>query len=280
MFKTRVLSGAIVAVVMLLFTWLGGAYLGLFLMCVSVIGQYEFYRATGVIAGDMKVSIPSVIGFGGTLFYYVFLLIPALDAVSMMFVLVLTLVVLMAVYVFTFPKYKADEIAFSFFGFFYVSIMLSFIYLTRTLPEGIYIVWLIFFSSWFCDVFAYLTGMLTGKHKLAPVLSPKKSVEGAVGGVVFPAIFGALYGYCINRYVSSGFPVAAFTALTAIGAIVSQIGDLGASAVKRNFEIKDYGSIIPGHGGILDRFDSVIFTAPMIYFTAGCFSEFFWVNLR
>jgi phosphatidate cytidylyltransferase len=280
MFKTRVLSGAIVAVVMLLFTWLGGAYLGLFLMCVSIIGQYEFYRATGVIAGGMKGGILSAIGFGGTVLYYVFLLIPAIDLAAMMFVLVLTLVVLMAVYVFTFPKFKAGEIAFSFFGFFYVSVMLSFIYMTRTLPEGIYIVWLVFFSSWFCDVFAYLTGMLIGKHKLAPILSPKKSVEGAVGGVVFPAIFGALYGYCINRYVSSGFPVASFTALTAIGAIVSQIGDLSASAIKRNFEIKDYGSLIPGHGGILDRFDSVIFTAPMIYFTAGCFLEFFWVSLK
>ena len=268
MFKTRVLSGAIVAAVMLLFTWLGGAYLGLFLMCVSVIGQYEFYHATRVLTEGRYWNILTAVGYGGTVLYYLLLLIPGVIPSASLFVIVLTFVVIMAVYVFNFPKYKAGEVAFAFFGFFYVSIMLSFIYHTRSAGNGIYIVWLIFFSSWFCDVFAYLTGMLLGKHKLAPVLSPKKSIEGAAGGIVFPTIFGAIYGYFISKYAVPDFPMITFTILTAIGAGVSQIGDLGASAVKRNFEIKDYGNLIPGHGGILDRFDSVIFTAPMIYFTA------------
>ncbi len=280
MFKTRLLSGIVVAAVMLLFTWLGGPYLGAFLMCVSIAGLHEFYRATGVIAPQKHLNALSAVGYAGTVLCYILLMLPGKELFSLLFVLVLALVVLMAVYVFGFPGYKAGEVAFTYFGFFYVSVMLSFIYLTRSLEMGIYIVWLIFFSSWFCDVFAYFTGMLIGKHKLAPVLSPQKSIEGAVGGVVFPAIFGAIYGYCINRYAASGFPVAAFTALTAIGAVVSQIGDLSASAIKRNYEIKDYGNLIPGHGGILDRFDSVIFTAPMIYFTAGCFLEYFWVNLK
>ena len=147
--------------------------------------------------------------------------------------------------------------------------MLSFLYLTRSLDNGIFIVWLVYTSSWLCDVFAYFTGMLLGKHKLCPQLSPKKSVEGAVGGIVIPAIIAGVYGYLIRGYYAPGFPVIpAFALITAIGAAASQLGDLSASAIKRNHDIKDYGKLIPGHGGILDRFDSMIFTAPMICFVA------------
>ena len=115
--------------------------------------------------------------------------------------------------------------------------------------------------------------MLFGKHKLAPVLSPKKSIEGAVGGVVFSAIFGGVYGFVISSYVSAQFSMTvACAVVSAFGAVVSQIGDLSASAIKRGFGIKDYGHLIPGHGGILDRFDSVIFAAPMVYIVSVIFT--------
>ena len=274
MFKTRLVSGIVVAAIMLLFAWLGGPYLSVFLMCVSIVGLNELYRATGVLKEGKYINTLTATGYGGTVLYYMTLLCCP-DVRVWLFVIVLVFIASMAVYVFTFPKYAAANVAFSFFGFFYVSVMLGFIYLTRAQAMGIYMVWLIFFSSWFCDVFAYLTGMLLGKHKLAPVLSPKKSIEGAIGGIVFPAFFGALYGFLIKRYALPDFPVVASAALSGIGAGVSQIGDLGASAIKRNFEIKDYGNIIPGHGGILDRFDSVIFTAPMVYFIS-YFMRGFW----
>ena len=278
MFKVRLLSSIVVAALMLLCAWLGGVYLLVLIAGVSIVGLYEFYHATGLLPDGKYIDLLTGVGYAGTIAYYLCLGYSQ-PLFAMLFVIVLLLVVFMGVYVFTFPKYVASSIVSAFFGFFYVSVMLGFVYLTRTLDKGIFIVWLIFFSSWFCDVFAYLTGMLLGRHKLAPVLSPKKSVEGAVGGVVFPAIFGAIYGYCINRYAIPGFSVAATAAVTAIGAVVSQVGDLSASAIKRNHDIKDYGNIIPGHGGILDRFDSVIFTAPMIYFTAVCFLEVFWKGL-
>ena len=97
---------------------------------------------------------------------------------------------------------------------------------------------------------------------MAPVLSPKKSVEGAVGGVIGAALLGTVYG------AATGGPMMEYALICAVGALISMVGDLAASAIKRNQEIKDYGTLIPGHGGILDRFDSVIFTAPVIYFLA------------
>lgn len=125
--------------------------------------------------------------------------------------------------------------------------------------------WLIFLCSWGCDTFAYCVGMLFGKHKLAPVLSPKKSIEGAIGGVVGAALLGALYGAVVNQYTVLDNTTLYFAIIGAVGAAISQFGDLVASGNKRQHNIKDYGKLIPGHGGILDRFDSVIFTAPLIY---------------
>ena len=99
-----------------------------------------------------------------------------------------------------------------------------------------------------------------GKHKMTPELSPKKTKEGAVGGILGAALLGAIYG------AVTGGTVWAYALICAVGGMISMIGDLSASAIKRNQGIKDYGDLIPGHGGILDRFDSVIFTAPNIYF--------------
>ena len=109
-------------------------------------------------------------------------------------------------------------------------------------------------------------GVLFLKHKLAPVLSPKKSIEGAVGGVVGAAAAGALFGAYLDSALFTENFVVLLAVVGGVGSVISQVGDLAASAIKRNHEIKDYGKLIPGHGGIMDRFDSVIFTAPITYF--------------
>ena len=179
------------------------------------------------------------------------------------------LIVLMMIYVFTYPKYRSEQVMLAFFGLFYVAFMLSYVYQIRMLPQGAFIVWLVFLCSWGCDTCAYCVGMLFGKHKMAPKLSPKKSIEGAVGGVVGAAILGAAYAAIINRVMSgTDASVIQYAIICAVGALISMVGDLAASAIKRNHDIKDYGNLIPGHGGILDRFDSVIFTAPIIYYMA------------
>ena len=104
---------------------------------------------------------------------------------------------------------------------------------------------------------------------MAPKLSPKKSIEGAIGGVIGAFLVGVLYGYILVRFQFLGQEnIWLIGVIAGIGAVISQVGDLAASAIKRNFSIKDYGKLIPGHGGIMDRFDSVMFTAPMIYYLA------------
>lgn len=108
--------------------------------------------------------------------------------------------------------------------------------------------------------------MLIGKHKMAPVLSPKKSVEGGVGGVLGAALLGSLYAAAINHFAGAGANALHYALICGVGSLIAQVGDLAASAIKRDNDIKDYGKLIPGHGGILDRFDSVIFTAPVIYY--------------
>ena len=155
----------------------------------------------------------------------------------------------------------------AFFGVIYVAFMISYMYKVRAMENGIYIVWLILIASWGNDTFAYFTGVLLGKHKMAPKLSPKKSIEGAVGGVLGAILLGAVYAFVISAKMSEviAHPVLVFTTASFLGAFISIVGDLAASAIKRDYGIKDYGNIIPGHGGILDRFDSCIFTAPVVY---------------
>lgn len=111
--------------------------------------------------------------------------------------------------------------------------------------------------------------MLVGKHKMAPKLSPKKSIEGAVGGVVGTVLLTMMYGLVFQEEMGlTANYIFILAGISGVGAVISMIGDLAASAIKRNYDIKDYGKLIPGHGGVLDRFDSVIFTAPIVYFMA------------
>ncbi len=265
MFKTRLISGIVLVALLLVFGVIGGDLLLAGLGVISLIGLYELYRVFHI-----EKRILGLTGYAATVLYYVFLKLGAYDIhLDLLLFSMILLILLMAVYVFSFPKYKADQVMAAFFGIFYVAVMLSCIYRTRELVNGQYLIWLIFLCSWGCDTCAYCVGMLMGKHKMAPVLSPKKSIEGAVGGVVGAALLTVIYGMVFREAMGSSMNhVFLLAGISAVGALISMVGDLAASAIKRNYEIKDYGTLIPGHGGILDRFDSVIFTAPIIYFLA------------
>ena len=268
MFFTRLLSSVVLVVLALVTILTGGYLLAAVLLFLSLTAFHELMKACKLSGEQGRISGPELIGGIGIIAYYLVMTLTQ-ERNYLFLILITILIAFMFLYVFTFPKYRAEQVMCAFFCVAYAPVMLSFIYLVRVLPYGIYTVWMIFISSWICDTCAYLSGMLLGKHKLAPVLSPKKSVEGAIGGIIGSALVGALYGYFMVEAVISEQQITwIFVLISAIGAVVSQVGDLAASAIKRNHEIKDYGKLIPGHGGVMDRFDSVIFTAPMIYFLA------------
>lgn len=264
MFKTRLLSGILLVIIALVTVIIGGPLLFGVLLLISLIGMSELYKVFGI-----EKKIPGIVGYIFAVIYYTLIYfepqIPGDKHVWYMMVFMGYLICLMAVLVFSYPKYNTQQIMAAFFGVFYVAVMLSYIYETRMLPAGVFTVWLVFICSWGCDTCAYCVGMLIGKHKMAPVLSPKKSVEGGIGGIAGAALIGVLYALAINYWGHADVNWISFSVIGAAGGAISQIGDLAASAIKRYHNIKDYGKLIPGHGGILDRFDSVIFTAPIIY---------------
>lgn len=259
-FLTRTISGIVLVIILLIVGLTGGNLLYAFTLAISLIGVYEMLGVMG-----LEKSLLGAFAYGGTCIYYIIIYFTETEHLGAFFIGYLMTV--LAVYVFTYPKYKTEEVLLGYFSVIYAAVLMSFIYLVRIYDDGIIMVWLVFLCSWGCDTCAYLTGVTCGKHKMAPVLSPKKSVEGGIGGVVGAVLLGALYGF-IMRNQASYFtnPIQMYSIICGIGAAISMVGDLAASAVKRNYGIKDYGALIPGHGGILDRFDSVIFTAPVIYF--------------
>ncbi len=267
MFVTRLISGIVLVVIALVTIIAGGPVLAVTLLLVSLIGMRELYRAVGVEKDAGALPLLTAAGYLGAVGLYA-LVYFGLES-YLLLALIGILVLLMGVYVFTFPRYHSEQVMAAFFGVVYVAVMLSFIYQTRNLTDGVFIVWLIFLCSWGCDTCAYCVGMLIGKHKMSPKLSPKKSIEGGIGGIAGAALLGCLYALAVGSHLETqGNQMISYALICAVGACVSTVGDLAASAIKRNHDIKDYGTLIPGHGGILDRFDSVIFTAPAIYFLA------------
>ena len=136
--------------------------------------------------------------------------------------------------------------------------------------DGLFYVLLVFAGAWFADAGGYFVGRIFGKHKLSPKISPNKTIEGAVGGVLFDVVFYLLMGLCYWLYqkqmgVLVEIHYIQLGILGAVTAVIGMIGDLSASAVKRQYGVKDFGTIFPGHGGVMDRFDSVLFVAPFLY---------------
>lgn len=260
MFWRRLLSSVILLAVTITVTLIGELPLILALGIISIIGLFELYRVMGIEKSSIAIfcyiaaaAYDAVIFFVGLSYNWIYF--------------ALLLIAFLMIYVFTYPRLHIKEIVGAFFGIFYVVFTLSFIYLTRSLNAGKIIVWLIFLSAWGSDTLAYCTGMLIGKHKMSPNLSPKKSVEGLIGGIVGAIILGALFVIIFKDSFDKVFnnSFLAVGIIMLVSSAISVVGDLAASAIKRNYDIKDYGNIIPGHGGILDRFDSIIITAPTVY---------------
>ena len=260
MFKQRLISGIVLLIIAAVTLYFGGFVTLFVTAAISLIGVFELLRVIGKETSPLAVVI-----YTATVLYYL-LLILDLDLYTMPLVL-FALIVLLTIYVFTFPRYEIGDVAIAFFSFFYVTVMLACIYRIRALSDGGALIVLVFLSAWGNDTLAYCAGRLFGKHKMSPVLSPKKTVEGAVGGVLGAGLLGVLYGLIAGRFIQASFSLPlVFGIVCLLGGMISIVGDLAASAIKRNYEVKDYSNLIPGHGGILDRFDSIIITAPIIYY--------------
>ena len=265
MFITRLLSGIVLLAIIISAGIFGGPVLLALGTLISLIGIFEYHRMTG-----LRKSPLFHVNWVVCLALNVMLFLERPQCADLMPIVALLL--LMGIYVIRYPKFDVKEIFTSYTGFIYVAVMLSFLYRVRTLENGILLYWLAFIGAWGSDTCAYCIGCLFGKHKAFPVLSPKKSVEGCIGGVAGTALIAGIYAACLNRFVEGvEVSVLVFVIIGIFASVVSQIGDLAASAMKRHYEIKDYGKLIPGHGGILDRFDSIIFTAPLVYIMAQIF---------
>ncbi len=262
-FWIRTASGFVMSCMLVVIFVLGGDVMLCFLGALSLIGLFELYRAL-----DLKWSVLSIIGYLSVIAHYVSLRF--IESKYIILIYACSLIAMLVVFVVSFPKFSLQQIFGAYVGIFYVGVTLSFLYLLRIHPpSGAYLVWLIVFASWGSDIFAYFAGMKLGKHPFAHKISPKKSLEGAIGGVAGAILLSVIYGFIVQKYIPDiKLAPLVFGITCGLGACVSQVGDLAASAIKRHVGIKDYGKIIPGHGGVLDRFDSMIIVAPVMYLVA------------
>lgn len=276
MLRTRIVSAIIALILLCLVVWADHTVLGIAIFFLALVGVNEFYNAVKS-AGCKPIR---AVGFVLCLPILFFALRDRLQIQTMeetayyakllALLFCAVIMVLLLFIVFRHERYNIIDIALTVFGAFYVVFLFSFIVLTRELDHGFYFIWLIFIGAFATDTAAYFTGSfiagkLLGRHKLAPYVSPNKSVEGAIGGIIGCIVLTMVYGILINRHVGD-IPYYHYIAIGGINGVLSQLGDLSASAIKRYTGIKDYGKLMPGHGGVLDRFDSILFTAPVVYF--------------
>ncbi len=253
--KTRVLSGLIM-LPLLGVVLLGGKVLLGACFIIGGAGIWEFYRSfeTSGIKPSYFVAFLSLITL-----YLINLFCPGDPSFYMLWFFGAALMSLL--YLFKIKERQLADAMVTLTGIFYVIYFSYHVALVAQIPDYGILVWLIFLTAFGTDIMAYFTGYAFGKHKLCPDISPKKTIEGSIGGTLGSILHCGVFGYFV---VPELLIHCLFIGL--LGGIVSQLGDLTASIFKRKLNIKDYGNLIPGHGGILDRFDSVLFTAPIIYY--------------
>lgn len=249
----RVISALVGIPLILAAVWYGGGLLAILLALLILLAQFELNRILSRMEIKVTVLLNALcsLAFLGMAFWGINNLSLVFGAVTFIY---------LGSLVFKFPTYTFADVATNLLGVFYTGWFLSLLYQIRGLPEGIYYLSLLFFCNWASDTFAYFVGMNVGKTRLAPEVSPKKSVEGSIGGMI-----GAIL---VAMAFKKLLPQADLWMLAFLGLFISlfgQLGDLVESALKRQAGIKDSGNLIPGHGGVLDRFDSVLLSAPLVY---------------
>jgi phosphatidate cytidylyltransferase len=254
--------GAAIMLPLVIFLFLGKEYLFGITLVVSLFGMYEFYK----VMKNKNINPLSIFAYIACLLYFYLVYndqsLNRTAALNVIFLFVLLCVPVIN------TKYNIIDVAITYVGYIYICIFFSFIPLINMKASGAYLVWIPFVAAFSCDTLAYYTGRLLGKggkHKLCPLVSPNKTVEGAIGGLLGSALITLAFGIIINK----NLPIMSLYNYLIIGLIcgvLCQFGDLVASSIKRYLDVKDYSKLIPGHGGILDRFDSILFASVVVYY--------------
>jgi len=225
---------------------------------IALICLYELYKAFETKYKPVKwIGYISVI----TILFIHFYAKTALFNVIIITLFILFILLFLQVFL---KKIDIIDASITFMGVCYITIFILFIPLIVEIQNGSLLIWYIFGATWGTDGFAYLIGKNFGKHKFTEI-SPKKTIEGCIGGIFGAVIFMISITYVFNTWCGLNISYINISIIGIILSIFSQIGDLIASSIKRYFGIKDFGNLIPGHGGMLDRFDSVIIAAPLAY---------------
>ena len=251
--------GALTLIPVLVMVFLGGWPLKLIVTLLAARALFEFYSVT-----RKKGLRPSLaLGFVLLAAYFA-ILITGGDAFGQLGTIIVAGTAAGFIMMVFGEEFDLTDLSVTITGFIYSGVLFGYLILLDNLDNGLIMVYTVFIISWVCDTFAYYTGRFFGKHKLIERVSPKKTVEGAVGGAAAGALGALAVG--IVTASSTGIEPFHFLVMGLLGAVLGQVGDLAASAVKRYAGEKDYPKIIPGHGGVLDRFDSIMFVAMMVFF--------------
>jgi phosphatidate cytidylyltransferase len=254
---TRTLSALVFVPLLLGLTYMGGPYTAFLVAVISILALRESLsigKRMGINAWFLSSGLFSLTWL---------LLIFRRDTEWMLPAIILWLLFALGKMALRYPKIHFSELGYNFFAPIYTVVLFSHLYLIRGLEKGIAWTFLTFILVWATDTFAYLIGRALGRHPLAPLVSPKKTIEGSIGGLFFCVLSAFIAWKLIG-----GPPLNYYLGLSLIVGTSAQIGDLFESALKRSVNIKDSGNLIPGHGGILDRFDSLLFVVPLVYYWA------------
>ena len=237
----------------------------IFVAAMSVMAVFEMLGCVGT-RRKLAVAVPALLI--AAIFPFALRYCAAAYEILLIFMIAMFvyLIYLFTLSVFSHGKLVLEDVFATYATVFYILASFGALVMLRDRDFGLYLVILTLYGPWISDVFAYFCGRLFGRHKLIPDVSPKKTVEGAIGGVVFCALAAMLYGFILKTFIGEITSVS-YLSLALIGvviAVISQTGDLIMSHIKRKYGIKDYGFILPGHGGILDRFDSVLGVVPLV----------------
>lgn len=279
--KKRIITAVFVLLIFVpTLVFSGTPALPILLALCSALSVYEIFACVGY-QKSIALSLPFYLVALGMTFFVRYckdfsLILKVSVGLSILLVLYGFAVVL-----FTHGKYSVENLAMIEIGCFYALVGFDAMIVMRDyFSGGAYLLPLVFIGAWVTDTFAYFCGLLFGrggKHKLIPDVSPKKTVEGSIGGIVFCAAAVMLYGFLIARFVPGIVSMTKLWIALLLGlllSVVAQVGDLSMSLLKRHYGIKDFGKIFPGHGGMLDRFDSVLAVSSVLFVFCTFFNFF------